>query len=111
MRASTRYQESQRTNMTHDPIELLLSSHLVGSLLVYLVMCFLLFMVYFWKKNLEQFVARIFIVSAVWAAGISLTPALGDVRWFVVIFQISLAIYLIIYSRRLHRDKLKKKNP
>ena len=96
--------------MTRDPIDLLLSNHLVGSLLVYLAMCLFLFMVYFWKKNLEQFVARIFIVSAGWAAGISLTPALGDTRWFVVIFQISLAIFLIIYSRCLYRDKLKKKN-
>lgn len=94
--------------MTRDPIDLLLSNHLVGSLLVYLAMCLFLFMVYFWKKNLEQFVASIFIVSAGWAAGISLTPALGDVRWFVVVFQIGLAIYLIIYSRRLHRDKSKK---
>lgn len=93
--------------MNNDPVEQFLANPLVGSLLVYLCVCLFLFVVYKWKKNLERLIANVFIVSACWAAGIALTPTLGDIRWFAVAIQIGFAISLMIYSRRMHNKKMK----
>ena len=93
--------------MSNDPIEQFLANPLAGSLLIYLCVCLFLFAVYKWNKNLERFAANVFIVTACWAAGIALTPALGDMRWFAVAIQIVFAVFLMIYSRRMLHKKMK----
>ena len=86
-------------------IEQLLLNQIVGIFLIYLCACLFLFAVFKWNKNLERLVANVFIVTACWAAGISLNPELGNIRWFVVAIQIGFAVFLVIYSRRLLRKK------
>jgi hypothetical protein len=91
--------------MNSDPLELLL-----GSVVVYFFVCAIFFAVYKWRKDLELFVAKVFMVTACWAAGLSLSPELGEPRWFVVALQIGFAVFLMIYSRRLYRERMKIKS-
>jgi hypothetical protein len=95
--------------MRSDPLEVLLLNPLVGSLVVYFFVCLVLFAGYKWQKNLEHFVAKVFMVTAIWAAGLWLSPELGNARWPVIAIQIGFAVFLMNYSRRLYHERKKSK--
>ncbi len=81
---------------------------LVGSLFVYLIACILLFLAYKWNKKWDLFIAKIFAVTACWAAGIALSASLGENRWFVVVMLLSLVACLFVVDQKSKRRKVKK---